>query len=149
MRKKLRGRRSAEDGERRRWGRLRISRKVLTHTTHMSHVTRHASAYSLQLKIKRIERIHEPRHQLFLLLLFFSSFLLTELLISFSFQLLLLLLLLILILNAEISGKRQPDDAPPEQRLCIKESGEVLLAIASWMSSTPDESKTYLIQMMP
>ena len=44
MRKKLRGRRSAEDGERRRWGRLRISRKVLTHTTHMSHVTRHTRA---------------------------------------------------------------------------------------------------------
>ena len=126
-----------------------IKEGIDTHNTHESCDTTHASAYSLQLKIKRIERIHEPRHQLFLLLLFFSSFLLTELLISFSFQLLLLLLLLILILNAEISGKRQPDDAPPEQRLCIKESGEVLLAIASWVSSTPDESKTYLIQMMP
>ena len=125
-----------------------IKEGIDTHNTHESCDTTRERVFR-QLKIKRIERIHEPRHQLFLLLLFFSSFLLTELLISFSFLLLLLLLLLILILNAEISGKRQPDDAPPEQRLCIKESGEVLLAIASWMSSTPDESKTYLIQMMP
>ena len=145
----MRGRRSAEDGERRRWGRLRISRKVLTHTTHMSHVTRHMRARIPSTENKTNRTNPRTPSPAFFLLLFFSSFLLTELLISFSFHLLLLLLLLILILNAEISGKRQPDDAPPEQRLCIKESGEVLLAIASWMSSTPDESKTYLIQMMP